>query len=119
MHKNQSILLFFPGRRRQSTFDWLEQETDKEEEEDEERIMYRKTFLEPEENEGEEEGSSERKGRRNKELQLPENKILRFITYLAVDHECLLQVLMLLPLTLMALYIIVVEGGDLVIVKKE
>ena len=41
------------------------------------------------------------------------NIFSRLIFYLSTEHEVLLQVILFLPLTLMALYIVVVEGGSL------
>ena len=44
---------------------------------------------------------------------LKRNKLLRFICWLATDHKMILEVILLLPLILMACYIVFIENGPL------
>lgn len=77
---------------------------------DEERELYRKTFLE--------EAESGESGKTKNKVEY-RNRVTQTIAFLALEHELLLQVLMVLPLTLMALYIVLIEGGPIVRVHEN
>ena len=46
------------------------------------------------------------------------NKLSTFLIYFATEHEILLQIILILPLTVMAFYILLVEKGSLLEVIK-
>ena len=46
-------------------------------------------------------------------LQENENKLINLILYFAMEHETLVEIILLLPLTIMAFYIVVIEKGSL------
>ena len=63
-----------------------------------------------------EEEIENRKGNGNVEILYPqenENKLIKFIIYLAMEHETLVEIILILPLTLMVFYIVVIEKGSL------
>ena len=70
----------------------------------EEREFYRQTFLEP----------APKDDVKPTKLSEYIDRFTKFIEYLSVEHEMMLQVVMVLPLLLMTLYITVIEQGEVV-----
>ena len=57
-----------------------------------------------------------RKSNENVQIHCPqvnENKLIKFIINLTMEHETLVEIILLLPLTLMVFYIVVIEKGSL------
>ena len=46
--------------------------------------------------------------------QVDQYKVVKFLTYLSIEHGVLLQIFIFMPLILMSLYIVFVEEGELV-----